>query len=115
MTYPIQQSSEYVGKNRWHWETWIDANDSELDQITDVIWYLHETFPQPVIKKTTRKNNFRLSQTGWGIFLLHAGINLKNNETINLSHQLYFENVESQNAPMRGMPTKSFINKQKYS
>ena len=113
MTYSIRQSSEYVTNNRWHWETWIDASDSELNQITDVIWYLHETFPQPVIKKTTRNNNFRLSQTGWGIFLLHADINLKNSETIDLSHQLSFENAENKNAPMRSIPTKPSINKQK--
>ncbi len=112
MTYLIQQSSEYVGKNRWKWQTWIDASDSELDQITDVIWYLHETFPQSVVKKTTRKNNFRLSQTGWGIFLVHAEINLKNSETIDLSHQLSFESPDVQNTPTRDISSKSPLNKQ---
>ena len=101
-----------MGNERWKWKAWIDATDSELDQIIDVIWYLHETFPKPVVTKTNRKNKFQLKQTGWGTFLLYADINLKNNKTIALTHQLSFVSAENQNTVTRGAPKKNHPDKQ---
>lgn len=107
MTYSIQQSSKNIGNQLWQWWSWIEASDAELDQVKEVIWYLHETFPKPVIKKTSRKNKFQLKQSGWGIFLLYADVNLKNNETISLSHQLSFVDADSEaeadTQPVKGM------------
>lgn len=98
MAYSIKQTSQPVTSNRWQWQAWIDAQDSELDQVKEVTWYLHETFPNPIIKKVDRKSQFKIKQVGWGIFLLYADVNLKNGETIALTHQLSFSTEEQVDA-----------------
>ncbi|NOQ64772.1 MAG: hypothetical protein GQ582_09700 [Methyloprofundus sp.] len=104
MSYFIEQSSDYKGDKRWNWQAWIEASPVELEAVADVIWYLHDSFTSPVVRKTKSKNNFQLSRTGWGVFLLHAEVNLKNGETIHLKHQLSFVETDThQHAPLKAM------------
>ncbi len=96
----IENTSERVAddhgsSNSTAWFLWtisiksIPANFMEY--IDSVIYYLHPTFPQNVIKSEDRESNFLLVSRGWGEFNIRVEIILKDKRRATLSHWLSLE------------------------
>jgi hypothetical protein len=100
MTFRIAQEQAYKGNDRWLWRTWIEAEEGELDKIEVVTWFLHHSFPQPVVTVTDRTSGFGIERTGWGRFQIQAEVKLKNAGSVQLSHwlDLYYPDDEEPGA-----------------
>lgn len=85
MNLHIGQDADYLEHNRWRWRAWIDCSDDDLARIRGVTWFLHHTFPQPVVERTSRADRFRIERTGWGAFELKAEVKLTSGEMEHLS------------------------------
>lgn len=84
----IEQDFRYKGDDYWKWWVWIDGADEELDSIAFVTYILHHTFPKPIRKVTDRESKFRLETSGWGVFTIHAKVQMKDGEEEHLTHDL---------------------------
>lgn len=100
-----QESRAEPGQDWWHWSVWIEASESELDDITFVDWHLHPTFPDPVRRRTNRDEQFRLDASGWGEFEVRAEVDRGGAKTL-LSHQLI---LFSAAAPGPDQPRKTVM------
>ncbi|MEN8260366.1 MAG: pYEATS domain-containing protein [Pseudomonadota bacterium] len=115
MSYRIEQDSKYLGNHRWRWRTWIEAREEALDKVKQVTWFLHHTFPKPVLTKRNRSEKFAIQTVGWGMFLIRAEVATKDGRTVPLEHWLelaYGEDKEGQPtppAPLRGAPRKNRV------
>ncbi|HWD92262.1 MAG TPA: pYEATS domain-containing protein [Verrucomicrobiae bacterium] len=84
----IAQDFEYQGDDWWKWWIWIDATDAELNQIDQVVYNLHSTFPEPVRTVKDRSSKFRLKTAGWGVFRIYADVFLEEGPPKRLIHDL---------------------------
>ncbi len=84
----IEQSEKYEGQDWWSWSVWVDGPVRELNDIAHVEYTLHPTFPKPVRKVSTRRNNFKLSTAGWGVFTIYARVVKKDKTVLRLRHRL---------------------------
>jgi transcription initiation factor IIF auxiliary subunit len=84
----IRQSERYVGNDWWDWSVWVEGTDAELDDVSQVEWRLHSTFPDPVRTVTNRQSRFRLDTGGWGTFVVRAVIHTKSGGVERLRHEL---------------------------
>ncbi len=108
MSYRIAQEQAYQGNNYWSWSVWIEADPAELDRVEEVTWYLHHTFPQPVVHVKDRASRFALKTAGWGMFQLNAELRLAGGTTLSLTHwlELSHSGEEAERTPpTRGMTT----------
>ncbi|MGN6346206.1 MAG: pYEATS domain-containing protein [Candidatus Nitrosocosmicus sp.] len=64
---------------------------SFLNYIESVIYYLHPTFSQNVIRSEDKENNFMLASRGWGEFNIKVEIILKDQRKAILNHWLSLE------------------------
>jgi hypothetical protein len=87
----LENHSTEIGSNRWSWIVWLDGPPAVLDQVRQVTYYLHPTFPKPVVLRRNRKNRFLLNGSGWGEFEIRAEVDVGGDETIPLSHWLQFD------------------------
>jgi hypothetical protein len=104
MSYRIAQDFEYAGNDYWRWSAWIEANDTELDDVREVVWILHPTFKQSRVTVTDRSSKFQLKTAGWGTFVLRADVVLANGEKRPLTHTLRLEYPPSSTAGGRATP-----------
>lgn len=86
--YTIEQDYKYQGDDWWKWWIWIEGDDIALNEIDHVTYTLHPTFINPVQKIKDRASKFRLSTEGWGVFMIHAKVVLKDSSEIPLKHYL---------------------------
>lgn len=86
--YEIAQDYSYIGDDFWNWSVWIEASETSLDKIENVIYNLHYTFKEPVRIINTRNNKFKLETSGWGTFTIYARINFKDKSVLELEHEL---------------------------
>ena len=84
----IAQSDHYHGDDWWTWSIWLEGSDEALDQIEQVVYQLHPTFPDPVRTVTQRTSKFKLSGEGWGVFTIYARALTKTGGACKLSHEL---------------------------
>ncbi len=96
----IENTSERVADdssndNSTAWFLWTISVKSIpvnfMDYIESVIYYLHPTFSQNVIKSEDRKSNFLLVSRGWGEFNIRVEIILKDKRRALLNHWLSLE------------------------
>lgn len=105
MSYRVAQEQTYQGNNYWRWSVWIEADAGEMENVEEVTWFLHHTFPQPVIHSTDRAHGFILKTAGWGMFQLRAELRLADGPPVSLNHWLelsYPEPEGDRTPPMRG-------------
>lgn len=100
MTIQIKQQTVLKSKDWWEWSVWLDGESSELDAIDHVVYTLHPTFPNPVVRVSDRKTGFRLNSSGWGEFTIYLQINHKDGSSI--KHEHYLELKDSDAASSRG-------------
>jgi transcription initiation factor IIF auxiliary subunit len=75
----------------WKWWIWIEGPENELDQVKQVVYILHRSFPNPVRTIKDRESKFKLETAGWGVFRIHAKVEKQTGETIQLTHDLILE------------------------
>jgi len=90
----IKQNQELVRENYWKWSIELEANPEVLDRIAFVIYTLHETFPNPIRRISSREDNFRLETSGWGEFMIYAKVLFKDKSQIRLTHWLELANTD---------------------
>jgi transcription initiation factor IIF auxiliary subunit len=84
----IQQADKYEGDDWWSWSVWLDGPKAELDKVKFAEYTLHPTFVTPVRRVTSRRNKFKLTTGGWGVFPIYAHVTKKDGTVIRLKHQL---------------------------
>ncbi len=52
----------------YDWEVFVDENDSVVEKIDHIIYFLHKTFPNPIRTITDKEKKFLLKSKGWGEF-----------------------------------------------
>jgi hypothetical protein len=90
MTLRIAQSAERIEGRLWDWAVWLDGPSAELDDVEEVTYTLHSSFPDPLRRVTDRDTNFRLAARGWGEFRLAARLRKKDKTEEKLRHWLRF-------------------------
>jgi transcription initiation factor IIF auxiliary subunit len=109
MNLEIRQEVTPHEEGWWDWAVWLDGPEDELEEVEDVEYILHPTFPNPVQKIDNRATNFRLNARGWGEFNIQAHVHLENGETIRLEHWLELDMV----APTRTIQ-ESFMKRPRF-
>lgn len=94
MTIQIKQQTILKGQDWWEWSVWLDGEKKELDAIDHVVYTLHPTFPNPVVRVSDPKTKFRLNSSGWGEFTIYLQINKKDGSTIKQEHYLELKDAE---------------------
>lgn len=94
MTIHINQETVLKGKDWWEWSVWLDGEKKELDAIDHVVYTLHPTFPNPVVRVSDRKTKFRLDSSGWGEFTIYLQINQKDGSTTKQEHHLELKDAK---------------------
>lgn len=100
----IEQEARSAGANRWEWSVWIEGAEAELDDIYEVEYTLHPTFPQPVRIVRERAEKFRLASAGWGEFEINAHAKLKDGSLQHLKHWLALDEAGGRQPPAKAMP-----------
>jgi transcription initiation factor IIF auxiliary subunit len=88
MALELAQSDEMVRSGWWKWSVWMDGTDEELDQVKEVTYLLHPSFPDPVCVVRDRSSAFRISTAGWGEFTIHAEARLRDGSVQKFRHPL---------------------------
>ncbi len=88
MSIRVEQEATRISQGSWDWSVWLEGTGEVLDQIESAEYVLHPTFPNPVREMSNRANNFRLNARGWGEFMIHVNIHLKDGETVRYDHWL---------------------------
>jgi hypothetical protein len=77
------KSTEKRDDREWyHWKVYVDENDSILDKIDYVTYYLHPSFPVPVQTIFDRRSKFALEALGWGSFDMSMTIFFKDGSEV---------------------------------
>ena len=62
-----------------------------VNYVESVIYYLHPTFSQNIIRSKDKKSNFLLASQGWGEFNIRIDVILKDQRKATLNHWLSLE------------------------
>ncbi|MBS0151396.1 MAG: TIR domain-containing protein [Nitrospira sp.] len=104
MTIQIKQHAVLKSKDWWEWSVWLDGESSELDKIDHVVYTLHPTFPNPVVRVSDRKTGFRLNSSGWGEFIVYLQINHKDGAITKREHYLELKDSDGASSRARKKP-----------
>ena len=88
----------------YSWAISIAGDKKELENIKNVSYHLHETFPNKIMVSSNSSNNFSRETSGWGEFLVKADVKLKNGEVKHgdLWINLGFRNTKSYKKKYKG-------------
>ena len=70
----IREERDY---DYYKWRIFVDEQDDVLDQIAQVRYLLHETFPDPARVSRNRESKFALESAGWGSFTVFITVKFK--------------------------------------
>ncbi len=92
----VAQTSRYLGQDdagdgRWAWEIHLEDTAASLDQVRNVTYYLHPTFPNPRRQVSDRASGFQLETSGWGTFMVELDIQFADGRVERRHHQLVFD------------------------
>ncbi len=103
-------------ENKWSWTAYVSADKATIDRIRCVVYTLHPTFAQPVVKVCKTVNAlypFSVSALGWGTFTLLARVEFLDGKSENLSHFLSFSLADltiEENTDRPGTPDVDYYN-----
>jgi transcription initiation factor IIF auxiliary subunit len=81
--------SKPIGDQKYYdWEVFVDESDDILDQIDHVVYFLHETFPNPIRTVTDRESQFACRTKGWGEFKIAAQVAFKDERVEQAEYRL---------------------------
>ena len=84
----VNQEANVQTSGWWQWAVWLEGPSNELDQVASVDYVLHPTFREPVQQRANRAENFRLDASGWGEFMIHIHIHLRDGQVVKQEHWL---------------------------
>ena len=92
MTVKINNNAAIIekkNKNNWYrWKVFVDEDESKLNDIEDVTYVLHSSFPEPVKVVGDRNSKFALEQVGCGEFDIECKIKYKDGKEEDKSYHL---------------------------
>lgn len=95
----LEQDARYRGNDWWSWSIRLVGPKSELAAVASVTYFLHPTFPNPVVDVKNRRNGFRLEAGGWGTFTVRAHVkDAEGKVLVRLKHDLDLEYPESESS-----------------
>jgi transcription initiation factor IIF auxiliary subunit len=94
----IKTKAQYVGKGRYNWKIYINADASLLRTISYVEYTLHPTYPHPVNRCTDYRNKFLYQNNGWGEFYITVKVIYKNKSTATFKHLLELKDDKTYSA-----------------
>lgn len=65
------------GLQYFGWRVWVDEPPERLNEIEEVEYLLHPTFPEPLQTRTDPATNFELRSSGWGEFTIGVRVTFK--------------------------------------
>jgi transcription initiation factor IIF auxiliary subunit len=68
----------FEGKKMYRFDAVIDAPDNILEQIEEVKYLLHPSYPNPVQTVSDRSNRFKLKELAYGSTELRAEVKMRN-------------------------------------
>lgn len=83
-------SSSFQNRTYYRWRLFVDEPISVLNQISEVHYLLHPTFPNPLQVRTDPYDQFAVETTGWGVFTVQITIMFKNDTYEKTSYHLDF-------------------------
>ena len=87
----VSQAHRYADATAYEWSLQLVADAEVLDQVSHVIYDLHETFNNPRRTVRDRRSNFRLSTVGWGVFMVKLAVHFVDGSVGHSTHMLTFE------------------------
>lgn len=78
------------GRTYYRWRVFVDEPGQVLNNIAEVQYLLHPTFPDPLHVQTNRDEKFALEATGWGTFSIQISVNFKDRSTLRTTYDLDF-------------------------
>ena len=92
---PAATADDDANNNNSRWFLWTVSVKSVppnfVNYIESVIYYLHPTFSQNVIRSKDKESNFLLASQGWGEFNIRIEVILKDQRKATLNHWLSLE------------------------
>ena len=77
----LKNKYKKIGDEYYSWEVLLDGTQNELNNIKNVTYKLHESFPNQMMVSSNASNKFLRKTSGWGEFLIRADIEMKNGKT----------------------------------
>jgi transcription initiation factor IIF auxiliary subunit len=72
------------------WEVFMNEPPEVLEQVSEVEYVLHKTFPEPIRTIDDRSTRFALRSSGWGMFHIQITVLMKDGREISAGHMLDF-------------------------
>ncbi len=72
----------------YSWKVFVDESDSVLQQIDQVEYTLHPTFPQPHQIREKKEDKFALETAGWGEFTMLIDVKFQDGRVEKVPYRL---------------------------
>ena len=92
-------------QDRYDWCVFIDEPEQKLNDIKQVKYILHPTFPNPERIVESANNKFALFSNGWGSFMISVEIFLKDGGVV---HQDHYLRISDNNWPFKDINSDDF-------
>ena len=76
----FRTQAEKVKKGWYHWQIELIGPPSSLEEIDEVEYILHPTFPDRIQRRKNAEKHFRLESEGWGEFNITVNVYFKNGD-----------------------------------
>lgn len=97
MSLYLKQDFDYQGNDKWLWSLGVYGPDEVLEKIEFVRYTLPPIFPQPTIKSTDRKSNFRVFEETYEPFRIYVKVVYKDGSEENMEHDLTLAKISIKN------------------
>jgi len=92
MSFRIRNYAKRIGqrgRHEWYrWRVFLEGDDGTLNEIEEVEYHLHPTFPNPVRTVKDRESGFALESSGWGSFMMDIIVRFKDGTERQMNHYL---------------------------
>ncbi len=92
MSVKLSNHARWIKKTKdydWYdWEVFVDETEEKLDEIDHIVYFLHQTFPDPVRTIVDKGSGFALKSRGWGEFDLKARVVYKDGKVEHVTYPL---------------------------
>jgi transcription initiation factor IIF auxiliary subunit len=107
---PIQvRNTAKYSNGHYNWTLYISADDAILQNINQVVYTLHPSFPNPVQTVSTRGGHcaFAFSSNSWGEFKVGVKITFKDGNEVNFEYWLnLLNNPDESGCDEKSKPSK---------
>lgn len=83
-----ENTAKRVREDWYDWKVYLEGPQEALNEIREVEYLLHETFRNPVRRKTNAGDKFALETSGWGEFDIGVRVIFKDGTEKTMKHWL---------------------------